>query len=272
MQKNPPAHKPRKRFGQNFLQDQNIIGRLITAIKPEAGQNMVEIGPGQAALTTPLLEKLGKLHAVELDRDLINLLETTMAPKGLTVHACDALKFDFTTLLTDTPLRVVGNLPYNISTPLLFHLLSYEQRIKDMHFMLQLEVVDRLAAGPGSKTYGRLSVITQYYCQIDKLFNVPPGAFFPPPKVMSAIVRLIPRKFSITASSETNLKKLVTTSFSQRRKTLRNNLKQILSSDQLGILEEQLESHNTLIFKLSDRPETLSVEDYVMLSNIIETL
>ncbi len=273
MQKETPAHKPRKRFGQNFLQDQNIIGRLVTAINPQQGDNMVEIGPGQAALTSPLLEKIGHMHAVELDRDLITLLEATMAPKGLTIHACDALKFDFSTLLdNNAPLRVVGNLPYNISTPLLFHLLTYEQRVKDMHFMLQLEVVDRLAAGPGSKTYGKLSVITQYYCQIDKLFNVPPGAFFPPPKVMSAIVRLVPRKFSVTANNETALQQLVTTSFSQRRKTLRNNLKQLLNAEQLETLAELIVASGSLNIKLSDRPETLSVEDYVTLSNIIVTL
>lgn len=273
MKKETPAHKPRKRFGQNFLQDQNIIGRLVTAINPKPSDNMVEIGPGQAALTTPLLEKIGKLHAVELDRDLIRLLENTMADKGLNVHACDALKFDFSTLFVDeTPLRVVGNLPYNISTPLLFHLLTYEQRIQDMHFMLQLEVVDRLAAGPGSKTYGKLSVVTQYYCQIDKLFNVPPGAFFPPPKVMSAIVRLAPRKFHIQANDEAALKKLVTTSFSQRRKTLRNNLKQLLDVEQLDQLADIIEARDDINIKLSDRPETLSVEDYVIISNIMETL
>ncbi|MCK5880351.1 MAG: 16S rRNA (adenine(1518)-N(6)/adenine(1519)-N(6))-dimethyltransferase RsmA, partial [Sinobacterium sp.] len=255
---NAPTHKPRKRFGQNFLQDQNIIGRLVTAIKPKPGENMVEIGPGQAALTTPLLEKLGTMHAVELDRDLISLLEATMASKGLKVHACDALKFDFSSLFEEeTSLRVVGNLPYNISTPLLFHLLTYEQRIKDMHFMLQLEVVDRLAAGPGSKTYGKLSVVTQYYCQIDKLFNVPPGAFFPPPKVMSAIVRLVPRKFHVEANDEVAFKKLVTTSFSQRRKTLRNNLKQLLSVEQLDQLASIIETTEALDIKLSDRPETL---------------
>lgn len=270
---NSTTHKPRKRFGQNFLQDQNIIGRLVSAINPQAGDNMVEIGPGQAALTAPLLDKLKTMHAVELDRDLILLLESTMAAKGLIIHNCDALKFDFTQLLDQAkPLRVVGNLPYNISTPLLFHLLTYQQRIQDMHFMLQLEVVDRLAAPPGNKTYGRLSVVTQYYCQIDKMFNVPPGAFFPPPKVMSAIVRLIPRTYPIKANDEPAFKQLVSTAFSQRRKTLRNNLKQLLDSEQLDALADIIQASADIDFVLSDRPETLSVSDYVMLSNIMQSL
>jgi len=261
-------HKPRKRFGQNFLQDHSVIDRLVAAINPQADDNIVEIGPGQGALTKPLLDKLDKLNAVELDRDLIMLLEATLAPLGLNIHAQDALKFDFSSLIhEDKPLRVVGNLPYNISTPLIFHLLSYEQRVQDMHFMLQLEVVDRLAAGPGSKTYGKLSVISQYYCEVKKLFNVPPGAFFPPPKVMSAIVRLEPRQFELQASDETFFKRLVATAFSQRRKTLRNNLKQLISGDELDQLAELMQTCD-ISGKLSDRPEQISLKDYVMLSNL----
>ena len=252
-------HKPRKRFGQNFLHDSSIINRLVGAINPKPDQVMVEIGPGQGALTAPLLERLDHMHAVELDRDLIPLLLEKFASQGLEIHQADALKFNFSQLMQDTPLRIVGNLPYNISTPLLFHLISYQERIKDMHFMLQLEVVDRLAAKPGSKTYGRLSVITQYYCQIDKLFNVPPGAFTPPPKVMSAIVRLIPRTFAVQAYNPELFEHVVKTSFAQRRKTLRNNLKQILTAEQLELLKQNL----------SQRPEQLSLEDYVNLSNEI---
>lgn len=252
-------HKARKRFGQNFLHDPNIIQRLVSAINPQPDDVMVEIGPGQGALTDPLLARLKHLHAVELDRDLVPFLREQFAGRGLQVHEADALKFDFQQLMSGQPLRIVGNLPYNISTPLLFHLISYQEKIHDMHFMLQLEVVDRLAAAPGSKTYGRLSVITQYYCQIDKLFQVPPGAFNPPPKVMSAIVRLIPRQPLWQANDTALFEYVVRISFAQRRKTLRNNLKQILSNEQLEMLSQDL----------TVRPEQLSLQDYVALSNEI---
>lgn len=252
-------HKARKRFGQNFLHDKSIIHRLVAAINPKTTDVMVEIGPGQGALTEPLLEKLDHLHAIELDRDLVPILRENFSQLGLEIHEADALKFDFRQLMTGKPLRIVGNLPYNISTPLLFHLISYQEKVTDMHFMLQLEVVDRLAAKPGNKTYGRLSVITQYYCQIDKLFQVPPGAFNPPPKVMSAIVRLVPRPSPWIAHNTELFEFVVRTSFSQRRKTLRNNLKQFLSAEQLELLTQDL----TL------RPEQLSIEDYVKLSNEI---
>lgn len=252
-------HKARKRFGQNFLHDPMVIQRLVNAINPQATDNMVEIGPGQGALTAPLLARLDQLQAVELDRDLVPFLREQHSHNGLTVHEADALKFNFNTLLSAKPLRVVGNLPYNISTPLLFHLISYHHKIQDMHFMLQLEVVDRLAAGPGSKTYGRLSVITQYYCTIDKLFNVPPGAFNPPPKVMSAIVRLVPRTQQKPALDTALFEFVVRISFAQRRKTLRNNLKQILTSEQL----------DSLTIDLTRRPEQLSLQEFIDLSNII---
>lgn len=254
------THQPRKRFGQNFLQDMSIIHQLVAAINPKASDNMVEIGPGQAALTRPLLEKLDTLHAIELDRDLLPFLQAELGDKGLVLHEADALKFDFRQLLqAGKPLRIVGNLPYNISTPLIFHLLSYQQQVQDMHFMLQLEVVDRLAAEPGSKAYGRLSVITQYYCQVDKLFNVPPGAFNPPPKVMSAIVRLVPRPAPLTASDVALFERVVKACFAQRRKTLRNNLKQLLTVEQLEALQQDL----------NQRPEQLSLIDYIALSNEI---
>jgi len=252
-------HKARKRFGQNFLHDQVIIQRLVNAINPQASDNLVEIGPGQGALTAPLLAKVDHLNAVELDRDLVPYLREQLSHQGLTVHEADALKFDFRQLLNDKPLRIVGNLPYNISTPLLFHLLSYQQKIQDMHFMLQLEVVDRLAAMPGSKTYGRLSVITQYYCNITKLFNVPPGSFNPPPKVMSAIVRLVPTTQAIPAVNPALFEFVVRISFAQRRKTLRNNLKQILSTEQL----------DSLTIDLTRRPEQLSLLEFIELSNTL---
>ncbi|HEY9033586.1 MAG TPA: 16S rRNA (adenine(1518)-N(6)/adenine(1519)-N(6))-dimethyltransferase RsmA [Pseudomonadales bacterium] len=254
-------HIPRKRFGQNFLHDARIIHQLVAAIKPKPGDNMVEIGPGQGALTRPLLQRLDTLHVIELDRDLLPALQA-MSDQGLVVHAADALRFDFATLTGDRPLRIVGNLPYNISTPLLFHLLQYRERIADMHFMLQLEVVNRLAAAPGGKDYGKLSVITQYFCQVDKLFQVPPGAFNPPPKVMSAIVRLSPRPFATRASDQALFEQLVRIAFSQRRKTLRNNLKQLLDSSQLEQLQQQG-------FDLSLRPEQLAVADFVALANAV---
>lgn len=255
-------HIPRKRFGQNFLHDNNIIQKIVAAIAPKADDLMVEIGPGQAALTAPLLAKLGALHVIELDRDLIPNLVAQYSKQGLIMHAADALAFDYQELIeSDRPLRVVGNLPYNISTPLIFHLLSYQQHIKDMHFMLQAEVVDRLAAKPGSKEYGRLSVVSQFYCQVDKLFYVSPGAFNPPPKVMSAIVRLIPHSKEKPAHAEL-FEQTVKNSFAQRRKTLRNNLKQWLSSEQL----EQLS------IDLSQRPEQLSVDDYIQLTEEIYPL
>ena len=255
-------HIPRKRFGQNFLHDATIINRLVAAIAPKADDSVVEIGPGQGALTTPMLERLDRLDAVELDRDLVPFLRASLEPKGLTVHEADALKFDFSSLMKDKPLRVIGNLPYNISTPLIFHLLTYQQRVQDMHFMLQLEVVDRLAAQPGSKTYGKLSVITQYYCQVDKLFNVPPGAFNPPPKVTSAIVRLVPRAIEQPADDVELFEQVVKISFAQRRKTLRNNLKQLLNAEQLDALSQDLRL----------RPEQLSVLDYIQLTNEIAKL
>lgn len=252
-------HKHKKRFGQNFLHDQNIIRKIVAAIYPKASDVMVEVGPGQAAITEPLMEKLDQLHVVELDRDLIPYLEEKFANKNLTIHHADALQFDFAQLIQDgKPLRIVGNLPYNISTPLIFHFLRYQQHIQDMHFMLQAEVVDRLAAKPGSKDYGRLSVVCQFYCQVDRLFYVPPGAFNPPPKVMSAIVKLVPRE--TLADVDTDLfEQTVKTSFAQRRKTLRNNLKQWLSQEQLA----------TISLDLSLRPEQLSLDDYIQLSQEI---
>lgn len=187
-------HFARKRFGQNFLSDHNIIRKIIDAIRPAADERMVEIGPGLGAMTEPLMARLDHLHVVEIDRDLIARLKTAHSPDKLTIHEGDALKFDFGTLIADgAPLRVVGNLPYNISTPILFHLADYAEQVKDMTFMLQKEVVMRMVGSPGTAEYGRLSVMLQYRFNMFRMFDVPPGAFRPAPKVMSSIVRMVPK-------------------------------------------------------------------------------
>ncbi len=223
------GHTPRKRFGQNFLADPHYIRAIVDAIGPVRDDLMVEIGPGLGALTEPLLTRLDHLHVVEIDRDLIARLKDRFSPERLTVHEGDALKFDFGAL--GDGLRVVGNLPYNISSPLLFHLAESAAHIRDMHFMLQKEVVDRMAAAPGSEAYGRLSVMLQYRFFVDRLFIVPPGAFRPAPKVDSAIVRLVPHAtLPHPARDEALFARLVTAAFGQRRKTLRNTLKTFLSS------------------------------------------
>ena len=267
-------HRARKRFGQNFLTDTYVIKRIIGSVHPLAADNLVEIGPGKGALTGELLHALDHLNVIELDRDLIPLLQQQFSNNDkLQIHQGDALKFDFQQLASsDRPLRVVGNLPYNISTPLLFHLLSYKQLIKDMHFMLQLEVVKRLAAQPGNKTYGRLSVMTQYYCDIDNLFEVPPSAFSPAPKVTSAIVRLRPKQPVLAADSLSTLDTLLKNTFGQRRKTLRNTLKNLLDSEGFEQLKTHLEHNKQLDFDLGQRPEELSVNSFVTLSNIIHPL
>jgi 16S rRNA (adenine1518-N6/adenine1519-N6)-dimethyltransferase len=255
------THKARKRFGQNFLHDPGIIQRIIDAIAPHPDDNLVEIGPGQGAITRELLRRCGALQVVELDRDLIGPLADSCATLGeLTIHNADALKFDFTALASpELPLRVVGNLPYNISTPLLFHLLSQAAQINDMHFMLQKEVVERMAAGPGSKTYGRLSVMLQAKCRVTPLFLIGPGAFNPPPKVDSAFVRLEP--FSeppLAIEDQVLFAQLVAQAFSQRRKTLRNSLRNWLTAGQIEAASVDP----------TTRPEQLSLEAFVALANL----
>ena len=242
-------HKAKKRFGQNFLVDERIIGDIIGAIRPEPSDNMVEIGPGLGALTRPLLKRLNHLHVVEIDRDIIARLEHDY-PQGspeskLIIHAGDALKFDFAAL--PAPLRIVGNLPYNISSPLLFHFASYAGHIRDMHFMLQNEVVQRMVAAHSTTEYGRLSVMLQYRFSMEKLLDVPPESFHPIPKVHSAIVRMIPLA---TNEIEVHDKKLfaaiVSAAFGQRRKTLRNTLRNYLNESdfmQLG-LDSRLRAEN----------------------------
>lgn len=254
------GHQARKRFGQNFLHDQGVIAKIVRSVNPRAGENLVEIGPGLAALTSPLIGECDALTVIELDRDLAAGLPGRVPhPERLTIIEADALRFDFTTLFQhDRPLRIVGNLPYNISTPLLFHLLTFGDQVKDMHFMLQKEVVDRITAQPNSKEYGRLSVMIQYFCKPTFLFAVPPGAFNPPPKVTSAIFRLEPHTVKpIVAKNEKALSRLVGHVFTQRRKTLRNSLKGMLND---GAFER------TGIDPMA-RPETLSLEQFVALSD-----
>ncbi len=254
-------HRPRKRFGQNFLHDPGIIRRIVQAISPRPGDNLVEIGPGQGAITTELLPLVERMHAIELDRDLVGPLADRCAALGdLTIHSADALKFDFATLAEPgRPLRVVGNLPYNISTPLLFHLLDQSPHILDMHFMLQKEVVDRMAADPGGKSYGRLSVMLQARARVTPLFLIGPGAFNPPPKVDSAFVRLQPWETPPYQIDDWPLfAALVSQAFSQRRKTLRNSLRQSLTA-------ETIEAAG---LDPATRAERLSVGDFAHLANL----
>ncbi|MBI1174208.1 MAG: 16S rRNA (adenine(1518)-N(6)/adenine(1519)-N(6))-dimethyltransferase RsmA [Sideroxydans sp.] len=236
-------HKARKRFGQNFLVDEQIIADIVRAIHPVPSDNMVEIGPGLGALTRPLLQQLDRLHVVEIDRDIIARLERDYPADDATqkhkliIHAGDALKFDLAQL--PAPLRVVGNLPYNISSPLLFHFAAYAERITDMHFMLQNEVVERMVAAPSTPQYGRLSVMLQYRFCMEKLLDVPPQSFRPAPKVDSAIVRMIPLPAGeVSVTDEKLFSEIVGAAFGQRRKTLRNTLKPYLDEhdlEQLGI-------------------------------------
>ncbi|NHN77718.1 16S rRNA (adenine(1518)-N(6)/adenine(1519)-N(6))-dimethyltransferase RsmA [Azotobacter chroococcum] len=226
-------HRARKRFGQNFLHDAGVIHRILRAIHPRAGEHLVEIGPGQGALTEGLLGSGARLDVVELDLDLIPLLKLQFGlAANFHLHQGDAMKFDFAQLCsTPHSLRIVGNLPYNISTPLIFHLLEHAGLIRDMHFMLQKEVVERLAAEPGGGDWGRLSIMVQYHCRVEHLFNVGPGAFNPPPKVDSAIVRLVPHEtLPHPAEDPALLERVVREAFNQRRKTLRNTLKGLLDA------------------------------------------
>jgi 16S rRNA (adenine1518-N6/adenine1519-N6)-dimethyltransferase len=254
-------HRARKRFGQNFLRDTGIISRIVRAIDPRAGERLVEIGPGQGALTEPLIEAAGgALEVIELDRDLIPGLRVQFFQyPDFVIHEGDALAFDFAALRGDGPaLRVVGNLPYNISTPLIVHLLEATGAIADMHFMLQKEVVERLAAEPGSTHWGRLSVLAQYHCRVESLFVVPPEAFVPQPKVESAIVRLTPHAtLPHPAKDPALLFDLVREAFGQRRKTLRNNLKGRVSAEALEALG----------IDPTRRPQTLSIEEFVRIAD-----
>lgn len=230
------AHRPRKRFGQHFLHDAGVIRRLVGSINPKPGERFVEIGPGEGVLTAPLLAAAGALTVIELDRDLAaSLPERLGHPEGLSIVQADVLTVDFSTLAGESPIRVVGNLPYNISTPVLFHLFAYGDVIADMYFMLQKEVVDRMVASPGSRQYGRLSVMAGFHCRMTRLFEVPPGAFRPPPKIDSAVVRLVPKPLSeADRALHPALESVVRHAFGQRRKTLRNSLKGVLDADRIA--------------------------------------
>jgi 16S rRNA (adenine1518-N6/adenine1519-N6)-dimethyltransferase len=227
-------NKPRKRFGQHFLHDQYVIARIIQAINPQADDQLIEIGPGRGAITLPLLEHVRQLAIIEIDRDLVQWWQAQQHP-NLIIHASDALKIDYCALQSDPQrkLRIVGNLPYNISTPILFHLFEYLHCIQDMHFMLQKEVVDRMCAAAGSQDYGRLSVMVQFYCEVTQLFDVSAGAFTPPPKVESSIVRLRPHAPGKYTVEQQTLQQIVAQAFSQRRKTLRNSLKKWFTAEQI---------------------------------------
>ena len=257
-------HKARKRFGQNFLTDQSIIDRIVFSIQPHIDDHLVEIGPGLGALTCPLIDITGKLDVVELDRDIIPKLQLNCGLKGkLKIHNVDVLKFDFAMLLhgDSDRLRIIGNLPYNISTPIIFHLAGYAKIIKDMYFMLQKEVVERLAAKPGDSDYSRLSVMSQYHFKITPLFLVPAEAFNPRPKVESAIVKLIPHSSPmVDVGDQTFFAHLVSQAFSQRRKTLRNTLKNQATDAQL--LEAGIEP--------GQRAQELGLQQFAKLSLLLQ--
>ena len=258
-----PGHQARKRFGQNFLHDPGVIERIVRSINPKPDQSIVEIGPGLGAITEEILALNPRLQVVELDRDLIPVLRTKFFNyPEFRIHQADALKFDFNQLVEGQPLRIVGNLPYNISTPLIFHLLAYSGVIQDMHFMLQKEVVQRMAAVSGDNNYGRLGIMTQYFCKVQPLFEVGPGAFRPAPKVDSFIVRLVPHEtLPYPAKDLGTLQAVVRSAFNARRKTLRKALGGLISAAEL----QQLGINDGL------RPENLSLADYVTIADYVVT-
>jgi len=258
------GHRARKRFGQNFLISESVISQIIRAINVKQHQHIIEIGPGLGALTEPLVQSGTHLTAVELDRDLAERIEDKFSSNSNFQLICqDALKVDFSQIYgTEQNLRIIGNLPYNISTPLIFHLLKFADQITDMHFMLQKEVVARMAAAPSTSDYGRLSVMVQYHCDVEPIIQVPPGSFDPPPKVYSAVVRLSPKKPENLADSLDCLDRVVRSAFNNRRKTLRNTLKNELSA-------EQIESQG---IDPGLRPENLSVANFVKLANCLHKI
>jgi len=256
------SHRARKRFGQNFLVDSSVVEDIVNAVAPQPGQRLVEIGPGTGALSSRLLAAAGELHVIEIDRDLVADLQRRYAGQSVHVHQADALKFDFRELAHQLggPLRIVGNLPYNISTPLLFHLMAATDCIADMHFMLQKEVVARIAAVPGNKQYGKLSLMVQARCAVTPLFDVPPSAFAPPPEVNSSVFRCVPYPQALVAAEDfERFTRVVTAAFAQRRKTLHNNFKGLLTDAHLqaaGIAPSQ-------------RAEELSLADYARLAQLL---
>jgi 16S rRNA (adenine1518-N6/adenine1519-N6)-dimethyltransferase len=253
------SHQPRKRFSQNFLRDEGVIFNIVAAIGPHSDEHLVEIGPGQGALTRFLLAECLRLDVVELDRDLVELLTRKFAGcDNLYIHSGDALRFDFCSLSQGERLRIVGNLPYNISTPLLFRLFEQADCIKDMYFMLQKEVVERLCAKPGDKSYGRLSIMAQYHCRMESLMDVYPESFYPRPKVLSSVVLLVPHAERLVDIPPQALDRVVVAAFGQRRKTLRNSLGNLFSEDEIRDLG--LDPHA--------RAETLDLYDYARLGRL----
>lgn len=256
------GHQAKKRFGQNFLHDDGVISKIVDAINPEPGENLIEIGPGLGALTEPVIDRAGAISVVELDRDLAHRLRhhPFLASK-VTIYEEDALKFNFGEIASkDQPLRIFGNLPYNISTPLIFHLLTFKDSVQDMHFMLQKEVVQRMAAGENTKAYGRLSIMTQYQCQVIPVMQIGPEAFKPAPKVDSAIVRLIPHREIKNPVKDINaLNQVCLAAFNQRRKTIRNSFKKLFTVEQLA----------SLGIDASLRAENLPISDYIKLANFL---
>jgi 16S rRNA (adenine1518-N6/adenine1519-N6)-dimethyltransferase len=257
-----PAHRPRKRFGQHFLHDRGVIQRIVAAFDPRPSDQVVEIGPGEGVLTRGLIGKVAKLEVVELDRDLVARLHGSLPP-AVAIHNADALKFDFCALApSHGKLRLIGNLPYNVSTPLLFHLLDQAHCLGDMLFMLQKEVVDRMAATPGGKDYGRLSVMIQWRLKVEKQFDVAPGAFRPPPKVDSSVVRLVPHAHPpVAVRDPERFAQIVRAAFGQRRKTLRNTLKGLVTPESM-----QASGINP-----ARRAETLTLAEFAALSNSSST-
>lgn len=250
----------KKSLGQHFLHERGVVDKIVLAVDPRPGDHIVEIGPGQGAMTYPLLDRHGRLTAIEFDRDLLAPLAARARAHGELelVHA-NVLDVDFTALAAGTPIRLVGNLPYNLSSPILFHALDHAAVVRDMHFMLQKEVVDRMAAGPGSKVYGRLSVMLQAYCRVTALFTVGPGAFKPPPKVDSAVVRLVPRPpEEIGIDNRARFAAIVRAAFGQRRKTLRNALQPLCSADEISAAGVDP----------SQRAEQLEVADFIRIANL----
>ncbi len=252
-------HRPRKRFGQHFLHDAGVIARLVAVIRPLETDTIIEIGPGEGVLTGPLLAAGARVTAIEIDRDLAAALPERLGfPEALKVVQADVLKLDLAAFAGEAGVRVVGNLPYNISTPIMFHLFRWREAIADMHFMLQKEVVDRLVAGPGSKQYGRLSVMAAFHCRMGRLFSVPPGAFRPPPKVDSAIIRMLPKALDeATLARRPQLEEVVRQAFGQRRKTLRNALK--------GMMDEKAIEAAGIDPKA--RAETVSLQGFLELAS-----
>ena len=255
------THKPRKRFGQHFLTDVTIIHQIHAAIRPSADEHLVEIGPGEGVMTDHLIPQCKRLDLIEIDRDLVrHLAQKTHHAPHVHIHCCDVLSFDLAALVSEqAKLRIVGNLPYNISTPLLFHLFKTVNVIEDMHFMLQKEVIDRMTATVGDPLYNRLSVMTQYFCDNTTLFYIPPTAFHPPPKVDSAFIRMQPVKRAVFAQCLDTLETVVRTAFTQRRKTIQNGLKGLLTAKDFTAVNVDPGA----------RPQQCSVDDFVKISNLL---